>query len=94
MSYTSPAPLDGHIGEVVSRGAQEKMLGVHADPVVALVANKHPVWDGAAMEFIANTVRAFIASSAPTNAKGAVAVSVSACRPLPTLRFGVDFELG
>jgi len=69
------------------------MFGVHANAVVASVADKHVIGNWAVMKFVANAVRAFITAGPPAESKGTVSVTKSAGSPFPAPCLTVDFEL-
>lgn len=92
VSALVPTPaLPYRIVGVVLSGAEKQMRGVHAGRVVAMVADKHPVRDGATEQLVARAVRGHhvvaVQREAPVGTARVRSVTrraVAASGPLPT----------
>lgn len=68
----------------------KQMFWTNADPIIAVMTNKHAVWNGAVMKLVRYAVR-FVMFAAQI--KLAVASVVFGSGPVPAASFGIDRNL-
>jgi hypothetical protein len=82
LAYSASTLLH-HIGHVVVTRSFKKMVRTNAGWIVALVANKQVIIDGAMMQFPGNPVRQLRGWLSTTNTNEAVPPCITTCSPNP-----------
>ena len=81
--------LRNHIARVLSGGAQEKMIGIDAEAVIAGVAHEQPLRDRTVRQRVGDTMRSLLLC---VNRGRSVAVLADAAAPQPTPVGLLDFR--
>lgn len=79
-----PSALIGHISKVVSACTKEKVIWIHARPIITLVAHTHRAFDRAVMNCPRNLVRAVPLVSCAFPVYLAISIGILSSRPHPT----------
>lgn len=74
-------PLLDHVMNVIHLGAEKQMVGIHAVANIAMVKDKHPLWDRPMNQFPHHTMDSGIT---PSNTDSSVSSGIPASSPQPT----------
>lgn len=80
------------IAVVVGMFAEKQVAGAHAQPIVALMADHHPIWNRPDAELIGNTVCLTVPLSLAPEAEIAVTAEIHGTKPIPATRSFSDFR--